>query len=246
MEAPHCRLLPYHVADGAWNMAVDEVLLESAADGLAALRFYGWSQPTLSLGYFQASAPPRHYLRLGELAWVRRASGGAALVHHLEVTYALALPAGPPWQKRGESWLKKIHGFLHDALADLGVSTRLCGDDEERKRDDVLCFLHHTPGDLLIGDAKVAGSAQRKQRGALLQHGGILLAASPFTPILSGIRELTGQTISAESLCAAVTEQFARRTGWHFSPADWSPAERRRIDELIADKYTRPVWNHKR
>ena len=227
-------------------MAADETLLQTAAAGTASFRLYGWSQPTLSLGYFQASSASRAYPRLSELAWVRRPSGGAALVHHLEATYTLALPAGAPWQKSGESWLHRMHGLLADALASLGVSVRLCGDQEEKKREDVLCFLHHTPGDLLIGDAKIVGSAQRKQRGALLQPGGILLAASPFTPILSGIRELTGQTISAESLCAAVTEQFARRTGWHFSPADWSPAERRRIDELIADKYTRPVWNHKR
>jgi lipoate-protein ligase A len=246
MDSPCCRWLPFHVAEGAWNMAADEALLGSAAAGAVSLRLYGWARPTLSLGYFQAEATSRAYPRLGELAWVRRPTGGSALVHHLEVTYALALPAGAPWQKHGESWLRRMHAVLADALADLGVAVRTCGDDEEKKLGDVLCFLHHTPGDLLLGASKVVGSAQRKQRGALLQHGGILLAASPFTPVLPGIRELAGATISPDSLYAAVREHFTRRTGWSLTPADWSSEERRHIEELIANKYTQPVWNRKR
>lgn len=224
-------------------MAADEALLEAAAEGSASLRFYGWAQPTLSLGYFQASAASRAYPRLGELAWVRRPSGGAALVHHLEVTYALALPAGPPWQKRGESWLRRMHGILRDAL---GATVRVCGDDEGKKLGEVLCFLHHTPGDLLLGDAKVAGSAQRKQRGALMQHGGILLAASPFTPSLPGLRELTGSVISPESLCAAAIEHFTHHTGWELVPSEWDSALRQRIDEIAVGKYARADWNSKR
>src|SRR5579884_1159926 len=242
MVSPYCRFLPFHVAEGAWNMAADEVLLQAAASGIASFRLYGWSQPTLSLGYFQSSAASRAYPRLGDLAWVRRPTGGAALVHHLEVTYALALPAGAPWQKHGESWLRRMHAILADALADLGVTVRVCDDDEEKKLGDVLCFLHHTPGDLLLGASKIAGSAQRKQRGTLLQHGSILLAASPFTPVLPGIRELAGVPISSESLCAAVREQFTRQTGWNLTPADWTSDERRRIEELIANKDTQPAW----
>jgi lipoate-protein ligase A len=246
MVSPFCRLLPFHVADGAWNMAADETLLEAAAAGVASFRLYGWSRPTLSLGYFQRSIASRAYPRLGELAWVRRPSGGAALVHHLEVTYAFALPAGLPWQKRGESWLKTMHGILRDALATLGVSVRLCGDAEERKLGDVLCFLHQTPGDLLLGESKIGGSAQRKQRGALLQHGSILLAASPFTPQLPGIRELASVSLTAESLDAAVVEQVAIHTGWPLVSTEWSPRDRDRIKELVAVKYSQPAWNNKR
>jgi lipoate-protein ligase A len=234
------------MADGAWNMAADEVLLEAAAAKTASLRFYGWSQPTLSLGYFQAEAVRRAYPRLEQLAWVRRPSGGAALVHHLELTYALALPTGAPWQKHGESWLRRMHTIITDALADLGVGARPCGADEERELGAVLCFLHHTPGDLLIDQAKVVGSAQRKQRGAILQHGGILFAASPYTPVLAGIRELAGRSISTEALSAAVAERFVRHTGWLLQRTEWSLAEGRRIDELVAGKYTQPAWNCKR
>lgn len=246
MMPPQCRLLPFHIGAGAWNMAADETLLEAAAAGIASIRLYSWAQPTLSLGYFQGSASSRTYPRLGKLAWVRRPSGGAALVHHLELTYALALPPGFPWQKRGESWLRRMHSILADALASLGVLVRLCGEDEEKKLGDVLCFLHHTPGDLLLADAKIAGSAQRKQRGALLQHGSILLAASPYAPLLPGIRELTGVHLSVESLCAAVIDLLAQQTGWQFVSAEWTARERERIDERTTGKYTSPAWNEKR
>lgn len=227
-------------------MAADEALLQAAASGTASFRLYGWSQPTLSLGYFQSSAASRVYPRLGELVWVRRPSGGAALVHHLEITYALALPAGAPWQRSGESWLRRMHTLLADALASLGVTARMSGDHEEKKLGDVLCFLHHTPGDLLIGDAKIAGSSQRKQRGALMQHGSVLLAASPWTPHLPGIRELAGVDLSASTLGGAVIEQLAKRTGWQLLSAEWTSEERERIEELAAGKYSQPAWNGKR
>src|SRR4051812_24733304 len=86
------RLLPWRVADGAAHMAADEALLVSAAGGAASLRFYGWAAPTLSLGYFQPHAPARARAELAALDWVRRPTGGLALVHHHEITYALALP----------------------------------------------------------------------------------------------------------------------------------------------------------
>jgi lipoate-protein ligase A len=227
-------------------MAADEALLESAASGTASFRLYGWSQPTLSLGYFQASAASRAYPRLRQLAWVRRPSGGAALVHHLEVTYALTVPAGAPWQKTGESWLRRMHGIVRATLASFGVAAQECGDREEKKLGEVLCFLHHTPGDLLIDGAKVVGSAQRKQRGALMQHGSILLAVSPWTPQLLGIRELTGVSLSAESLNAAVAEQLAKQTGWQLISSEWTPKERERIDALSVGKYSQSSWNCKR
>src|SRR4051812_37437670 len=83
------RLLPYRVAAGPENMADDDALLESAAAGVASLRFYGWCEPTLSLGYFQPAGPARAFPRLADLAWLRRPSGGSALVHHHELTYAV-------------------------------------------------------------------------------------------------------------------------------------------------------------
>jgi lipoate-protein ligase A len=246
MSRPTCRLLSYAVADGPRNMAADETLLEAAAAGVASLRFYGWTEATLSLGYFQPERLRHDKPLLANLPFVRRPSGGAALVHHHEVTYALGLPAGPPWQKRGESWLCRMHGIIAAALAFLGVKPRTCCADEERKLDEVFCFLHQTPGDLLVGQSKVVGSAQRKQRGALMQHGGILLAASPFTPELPGIAELSGRRLAVGDVSAAATAEFARRVGCDLVARDWTKIERKRIAELTDTKYASAAWNLKR
>jgi lipoate-protein ligase A len=209
------------------------------------LRFYAWPVATLSLGYFQPEAVRRADPRLSELPWVRRPSGGRALVHHHEVTYALALPPGRPWQT-GESCALCMHAVIKEALASLGAPARLVGAEEERKLGEVLCFLHHTPGDLLIGPAKVVGSAQRKQRGALLQHGGILLSASPFTPALPGIAESTGRQLSAEAVTWAIAGELGRATGWELVRGEWTADEQARIEQLRAEKYATPRWNRKR
>src|SRR5882724_9809402 len=89
----HLRLIIDPPAHGAWNMAVDEALLESAAvDGIATLRLYQWSEPTLSLGYFQPAADRQTHPASRECPLVRRASGGGAILHDRELTYSLAIP----------------------------------------------------------------------------------------------------------------------------------------------------------
>jgi lipoate-protein ligase A len=240
MSAISCRLLPCAVADGPHNMAADEALLESALrHGTASLRFYGWSPPTVSLGYFQA-----HAARLPGLPFVRRPTGGMMLVHHHELTYALALPPGAPWHG-AEPWLGRMHRIIAAALAKFGVDSYLY-DPPEAHPSTPLCFHHLTAGDLLVGGAKVAGSAQRRHRGALLQHGGILLARSALTPGLPGIRELTGRDVSAEELMPAIERGFEEGTGWRLTEGDWTEAEREQIDRLLREKYAAAAWNEKR
>jgi lipoate-protein ligase A len=236
------------VAGGAENMADDEALLETALEGLASLRFYGWREPTVSLGYFQPERVRLEDPLLAELPWVRRPSGGATLVHHHEVTYALALPPGPPWQPSlaGQFWLTRMHEIIAAALADLGVAARLHVLTPGQEYPGFLCFRHFAAGDLLIGNAKVVGSAQRRQKGALLQHGGILLEQSLYTPSLPGIRELTGKRLAPAEVCAAVVERFRRATGWEVTPRGWTAAERAATARLAAEKYRSDEWNSKR
>jgi lipoyl(octanoyl) transferase len=245
-EAAPVRLLPFLVADGPRQMAADETLMETAAQGTASLRFYAWSTPTVSLGYFQAAAGRLLDPRLASLAWLRRPSGGEALIHDREVTYCLALPAGLPWQRRCESWARRFHEVLRDALADLGVVVTLCPPDGEHRLGEFLCFLHHTPDDVLLGDAKIVGSAQRRPHGALMQHGSILLGQSVHTPALPGIAELTGRTIGVDELRGAVCERAATAFQWQIVPSDWSEDERRRIEELAEGRYTSAEWNERR
>ena len=242
-----CRLLPCAVADGPHNMAADEVLLESALAGLPSLRFYGWTEATVSLGYFQPEQARRTDPSLAGLPFVRRPTGGAALVHHHELTYALALPPGPPWQMgKAQPWLCRMHEIIAQALANLGVSCSTVSCSEGQPFEGLLCFHHQTPGDLRIGSAKVAGSAQRRQRGALLQHGSLLLAASPHAPVLLGVKELSGHSFSIPQICSAIQSQFARQTDWMLLPGEWTAVERQRIEKLVADKYSQATWNQKR
>jgi lipoate-protein ligase A len=92
-----CRLIFDPPASGRRNMAVDEVLLQSAVnDGIATVRVYAWDEPTVSLGYFQRAGEIAADPKLAGLAAVRRLSGGGAILHHHEITYSLAIPATHP------------------------------------------------------------------------------------------------------------------------------------------------------
>src|SRR5688572_2464599 len=240
------RLLPFAGADGATNMAADEALLESAVRGVASLRFYTWSEPTLSLGYFQHASERTSDANLASLAWVRRSTGGAAIVHHRELTYALALPPGKEWVSP-EHWICRFHHVVQRVLADRGVKSHavVCG--EEQKLGPVVCFLHQTAGDLLIDGSKVAGSAQRKMRGALLQHGSILLHRSEFAPHLAGICDALGAPqIAPQELADALKVAFAADTGWTVTPDGWTADERERTAAIRAEKYANREWNEKR
>ena len=121
----------------------------------------------------------------------------------------------------------------------------VCG--EEQKLGAVVCFLHQTPGDLLINGSKVAGSAQRKMRGALLQHGSILLHRSPYVPHLAGICDApAAPQLAPEELAAELKAAFAQDTGWSVEPSAWTAEERARTLSIRAEKYANPAWNEKR
>lgn len=245
---PPVRLLPFAAASGADNMARDEALLHAAADrGVASLRFYTWTEPTLSLGYFQPSADRLTDSPLSQMAWVRRATGGAAIVHDPahEITYSLALPPGEAWQPRGESWICRMHYVVRDVLNEMGVGARavVCG--EEVKLGPVLCFRHQTPGDLTVNGHKIAGSAQRKWKGAMLQHGSVLFSRSPLAPSLPGIAELSGVTVS-KAVREPILAEFAKQTGWTLEPGDWTADELANAERISADKFANAEWNAKR
>src|SRR5262245_26868716 len=245
---PSIRLLPLAVADGPTNMAADEALLESAAGlGVASLRFYAWSEPTRALGYVQPATARSEVPNLNRLAWVRRSTGGAAIVHHDELTYAIALPPGVTWQPKGESWICRFHHVLQAVLADHGIRSRavVCG--EEKQLGEVLCFLHQTAGDVLIDGSKVAGSAQRKMRGALLQHGSILLHRSEFAPMLAGINDQPGAPgFTLEELAKLLAAAFATETCWTVTPGEWTADALDGIPVNGAEKYANKDWNEKR
>src|SRR4051812_19673639 len=236
-----CDLFPFLTADGPSQMAADETLLEHVATtGRPALRFYTWDPPTLSLGYFQPFAARLADPLLAALPVVRRPTGGGAIVHHHELTYALALPAGP-WQK-GAHWSCRMHDVIATALDSYGVPASACGSGQEVGRGAFLCFRHQTPGDVLLGGRKVVGSAQRRRAGALLQHGSILLAASEYAPHLTGIYELLDVDIDPDRLAADVASSFAPMTRWTLEPTAWAPGTLGGGEENAPPAHPRPPW----
>lgn len=239
------RLLPFAVREGADNMAADETLVRSAVDGISTLRFYGWSAPTVSLGYFQSHLARQAHPSLASLDWVRRPSGGATLVHHHELTYALAL--APEAYRAGEPWMVRMHRVLVEALVTLGFDpSAVVVASTPQQQGDVLCFQQTTQGDVLCLGRKVVGSAQRRFHQALLQHGSLLLAQSEYTPELPGLQELTGRTVTPAQVAEAVVGVFGRHTKWSVEPGDWTDAERRLAAELKVSRYANPAWNERR
>jgi lipoate-protein ligase A len=223
-------------------MARDDALLDDAAAGSPSLRFYGWSEATVSVGYFQPAAV-RRQPRLARLPWVRRPSGGQTLIHHHELTYALALPPGFV-----AGWMRRMHErVILPALNSLGLlgQIQVVG-DETRGLDDTLCFERPTPGDLTCAGHKIVGSAQRKHRQALLQHGSILLAQSEHAPELPGIKELTGMALPIHVLQDALFVAMRRETGLEIVLGAWSAAEEHAILDKATSQYAAAAWNDKR
>ena len=192
------RLIVDPPAAGAWNMAIDQALLESTGtSGIPVLRFYQWTPATLSLGYFQRSTDRDTHLHSHDCPVVRRSSGGGAILHDHDLTYSLCLPIDHVLARDNLSRYNQMHLTIAAALSAQGIETKLFTCDEScppkaTAADPFLCFQRRAIGDLICGEAKIGGSATRRTKTAVLQHGSLLLRTSACAPELRGIYELTG------------------------------------------------------
>lgn len=238
------RLLLDPPAAPAWNMAVDEALLEAWRPGQPAVfRVYGWSPAALSLGRFQPAAdvpcPAGAVL-------VRRISGGAA-IHHREdeVTYALVAPyrlfGGP------RAAYQAVHGLVAAALEALGVpAAGREGERAPRARPAGMCFSCATAEDLVVGGKKLVGSAQRRRGGAFLQHGSIPLSADPRAPGSTSLVELLGAPIERGCVQRALVNALRHTLGSDPVPGGLNEAERQIAGDLYETRYNAPAWTHER
>jgi len=167
---PTLRLLPSSCLGGATHMAIDTLLLEQRAP---ALRLYSWQRPTLSLGFHQRCIEPHWHglAAAGMVDLVRRPSGGRAVLHAGELTYALVWPDPPLSRLQAYS---RACAWLVDCFATLDLP--LQAGRQAASTQPSSCFATSTAADLVHAcGAKRIGSAQLWSRGCLLQHGSILL-----------------------------------------------------------------------
>ena len=108
---------------GTWNMAIDEALLHSACDRpeQTTLRFYQWSQATLSLGYFQRFADRSMHHSSQRCHLVRRSTGGGAIIHDDELTYSITAPLRSSLSRQTTAFYDLMHESLVEALATVDV-----------------------------------------------------------------------------------------------------------------------------
>jgi lipoate-protein ligase A len=189
------------------NMGLDGALLESA-EAPPTLRFYTWSPPALSLGYFQRFADIPAAERAPVV--VRRITGGGAIHHANELTFSIAADADHAlFCGRVAQSYERVHALICAALATLGCEAALRGDDPllSDTPETGMCFHHSTPLDLAWGGRKGVGSAQRRRSGRILHHGSIKLSPSEHD---TGVAELSGISDPSE-VSRAIIEAFRTR-----------------------------------
>jgi lipoate-protein ligase A len=259
-----CRLLVDPPQSGPWNMAVDEELFAAAATNqTACLRFYEWNQPTLSLGYFQNYADRSLHEASESIAVVRRQSGGGAILHHRELTYSISLPKTHSLASDAHSLYNAVHNVIVEIMLDLLPDNRpefsihlvTAQPDFDNNDHRFLCFERRSPGDIVhstrktsafAADHKVVGSAQRRSRGAVLQHGSILLSRSEYAPELAGLNDLCDTCISTTRLVSELSTRLPQALMVELF--DWTLSDQVRQSALALEKekYGNRQWTEKR
>ena len=237
---------------GFLNMAIDSSLLALAEiDGVGFLRLYRWSPPCISFGRHEPATRRYDRARIAALGVdaVRRPTGGRAVWHDAELTYAVAAPVGTLGTLRQSC--DRIHVLLCDALALLGVTAHLAPAPARPAGPAAgPCFAHAAGGEVVVGGRKVAGSAQLRTAFALLQHGSLLLGSGQRrlahvmrgdpAPASEDNALPLGHPVSFADAAEAMAHA-ARRWGGH-----WQSVERGAfIVELAAayaDPFRSPDW----
>lgn len=272
------RLLHTGWKDSAENMAIDEAILIAHSEGRVppTIRFYGWNPATLTIGYFQRVNKEIDLNRVQErgLGFVRRPTGGRAVLHDQEVTYSVIVEEGYPGMPTSvtQSYRAISMGLLH-GFRNLGLQGEMIPlETEEEKRKyaslgSAACFDSPSNYELVIEGRKVAGSAQTRQRGVILQHGSILLGLDVdllfdvlrfpsdsvkermkkgFIKKAVAINELKGDPVSFEKAVQAFSKGFESGMKIQLKPSELTPYEQELAQQLVESRYGQDKWNFKR
>ncbi|MCB2178861.1 lipoate--protein ligase family protein [bacterium] len=268
----HWRLIYSAPAPGAWNMAVDEAILEAATRGDVppTLRFYAWNPPCLSLGYAQPiNDVDRANLQTNGWDMVRRPTGGRAILHTDELTYSVSGPDTDPVLV-GDilSSYRRISGAILAALAEIGLGVQAQPKEGSgpNKQPAPVCFEVPSNYEITAGGKKLVGSAQARRRGGVLQHGTLPLygdltrivqalvfpdeqarqtAAERLLARATTVETSLNKVITWEEAARAFEKAFRETLQLDLTPGELSPAELARAEELMAEKYANPDWTER-
>ncbi|OGU10062.1 MAG: lipoate--protein ligase [Geobacteraceae bacterium GWC2_58_44] len=262
-SAPLWRLIDTGSLDGPSNMALDEALLccFDPKRSLPVLRLYGWDPPALSVGRYQDA---RAALKIDLCAAhgvpvVRRMTGGGIILHAQELTYSIVCAPEHLGEVAGvKDGFRRLCGFLLGTYRRLGLEPGFATDlnpaGERLGERTAFCFAGKEEFDVLVNGRKIGGNAQRRMRGAILQHGSIplvnrvqdavqyLMSAAPGAAGAVSLAEL-GLTPELCRLKGALIESFQECLGVRLVPDAVSEEEKFAAVQLEEKKYRSDGWN---
>jgi lipoate-protein ligase A len=265
------RLLETGLADGATNMAMDEAILWAVAEGESrpTLRFYGWEPPCLSIGYSQSMEGEVDVDRCREAGvdFVRRPTGGRAILHADELTYSIVAPQAEPRVAGGviESYRRLSTGLVAGLRA-LGLAVAQV-EAADGKGESAACFDVPSSYEIAVGGKKLVGSAQVRKKSVVLQHGSLPLEGDiarifDFLGVPSeGRREelkqelrvcatslelALGYSVPFEEVARHLAAGFAQALNLRLIPGQLSQHELALAGKLRREKYATREWNFRK
>lgn len=254
------RLLDDEPRNAEQNMAVDEAIALSAlkSGSLPVLRFYRWSSPALTYGYFQN---PEQEIDIGyckgnNISFSRRMTGGGVVLHFGDLTYSVITDIGFFGGKRDVmSTYEILHRSVKNALGSLGIGAELCesaAGGKDRRRG--FCFVKQSRHDILVNGIKIAGSAQRRLSNILVHQGYIMLYSAPKESsriLKTGMESRYADGIdmpsgfpAREEIVSSITRSFEDEFGLKFERGYLSAAESKDAEHLNSDKYSSDKWKY--
>jgi len=264
------RVLDTGMLDGATNMAVDEAILTAVVEGQSSptIRFYGWSPPCASLGYAQpiASTIDLDACRERGYTWVRRPTGGRAVLHIDELTYSVAALQGEP-RVAGDiltSYRRLSRGLLA-GLEQLGCPVIAADKQSDSAVKSAACFDAPSHYEITVRGRKLVGSAQVRKRGGVLQHGALplegdvtrlvdvlampLLKRESLRIKLAGraiaLDEALGQRVTREQVVSALRDGFAQALNLELVPG-YLTAYEQEVAQRLSARYRGQEWTFAR
>jgi lipoate-protein ligase A len=217
------------LGEPAYNMALDEALLENAIRlDAGILRFYGWTVPAATFGYFQHYADVEKAADLRPL--IRRPTGGGIVPHDRDWTYSAVFPPGHPWYSISatESY-RQMHEWIQRAFGRMSIATDIAACC--LKSGPGQCFVGYEKFDLLWHGKKVAGAAQRRTKAGLLIQGSVQPPPIPLTRA-----EWEAAMLASNPKNANAEAKFFRL----------DDQLRGRAEQLAREKYSQSPYNRKR